>query len=32
MGLTVAVGLYAQSLAVEDADFLEEPFLALNQV
>lgn len=34
MGLTVAVGLYAQNLAEDgdDADFLDEPFEMLNMV
>ncbi len=32
MGLTVAVGLYAQNLAEEGEEFLDEPFIQLNQV
>ncbi len=32
MGLTVAVGLYAQNLAKEGEEFLEEPFNQLNEV
>lgn len=34
MGLTVAVGLYAQNLAAgeEDNEFLNESFIQLNEV
>ncbi|KTE10745.1 hypothetical protein [Sphingopyxis sp. H115] len=32
MGLTVAVGLYAQNLAEDGDDFLDEPFEMLNIV
>jgi hypothetical protein len=32
MGLTVAVGLYAQNLAEEGEKFLDEPFIHLNEV